>query len=73
MAPAQHLGATGGSDRADTRNNRACIDFKLHDFSTDVDATMKIRTGYSIAFDTPGPTPMVLMLNVHPDRAGDLI
>ncbi|AWB25651.1 transglutaminase family protein [Methylobacterium currus] len=34
---------------------------------------MKIRTGYSIAFDTPGPTPMVLMLNVHPDRAGDLI
>ncbi|KMO42332.1 transglutaminase [Methylobacterium variabile] len=34
---------------------------------------MKIRTGYSIAFDTPGPTPMVLMLNVHPSRAGDLI
>ncbi|MGE7418810.1 transglutaminase-like domain-containing protein, partial [Methylobacterium tarhaniae] len=34
---------------------------------------MKIRTGYSIAFDTPGPTPMVLMLTVHPDRAGDLI
>ncbi|GJD60819.1 transglutaminase-like domain-containing protein [Methylobacterium frigidaeris] len=34
---------------------------------------MKIRTGYSIAFETPGPTSMVLMLNVHPDRAGDLI
>ncbi|GJD52446.1 hypothetical protein OPKNFCMD_5211 [Methylobacterium crusticola] len=34
---------------------------------------MKIRTGYSIAFDTPGPTPMVLMLSVHPSRAADLL
>jgi len=34
---------------------------------------MLIRTGFSLAFDTFGPTPMNLLLNVHPDRAGDLV
>ncbi|MGY2050697.1 transglutaminase-like domain-containing protein [Methylobacterium sp. JK268] len=34
---------------------------------------MKIRTGYSIAFDTVAPTPMVLMLSVHPSRVDDLL
>ncbi|MEH3146568.1 MAG: transglutaminase family protein [Methylobacterium frigidaeris] len=34
---------------------------------------MKIRTGFDIAFDTPGPTPMVLMLTTHPSRAGDIL
>ncbi|MBY0298893.1 MAG: transglutaminase family protein [Methylobacterium sp.] len=34
---------------------------------------MKIRTGYTIAFDTPAPTPMVLKLSVHPSRAADLL
>ncbi len=34
---------------------------------------MQIRTGFAIAFDTPGPTPMNLLLNVHPDRQGDLL
>src|SRR5439155_1256722 len=28
--------------------------------------------GYEIAFEMPAPTPMVLMLYVHPERAGDL-
>jgi transglutaminase-like putative cysteine protease len=34
---------------------------------------MKIRVGYEIVFDCPNPTPMILQLNVHPSRAGDLI
>src|SRR4249919_1399725 len=34
---------------------------------------MKIRTGYNISFNTPAPTPMTLMLSVHPSRAPDLL
>lgn len=34
---------------------------------------MLIRIGYDIAFSLPQPTPMVLMLNVRPERAGDLL
>jgi transglutaminase-like putative cysteine protease len=33
---------------------------------------MQIRLGYEIAFQVPQPTPMVLMLNVRPERAMDL-
>jgi transglutaminase-like putative cysteine protease len=33
---------------------------------------MLIRTGYDIAFDTPAPTPIVLLVSIHPDRAGSL-
>ena len=34
---------------------------------------MKIRIGFDVTFECAGPTPMVLMLNVHPSRAGDLL
>src|ERR671912_2484227 len=34
---------------------------------------MKIHAGYRIAFEFPQPTPMLLMLNVHPSRVPDLI
>ena len=34
---------------------------------------MKIRAGYDIAFTMPQPTPMILMLTVHPSRAKDLL
>ncbi len=34
---------------------------------------MKIRIGYEIAYDCPQPTFMILMLNVHYSRSGDLI
>ena len=34
---------------------------------------MKIRVGCDITFTCAAPTPMVLMLNVHPSRAGDLL
>lgn len=34
---------------------------------------MKIRTGYSIGYETFGSTPMTLMLSVHPSRVGDLL
>jgi transglutaminase-like putative cysteine protease len=34
---------------------------------------MKIRVGFDFAYEFVAPTPMVLMLNVHPSRANDLI
>ena len=35
--------------------------------------TMQIRVGYELIFDCPQPTPMVLMLNIHHTRAGDIV
>ena len=34
---------------------------------------MEIRLGYELIFEFPQPTPLVLMLDVHPSRADDLI
>ncbi len=34
---------------------------------------MKIRAGYQITYECPNPTPMILMLSVHPSRAADLV
>lgn len=34
---------------------------------------MKIRCGFDIAFECPQPTPMILMLSVHPSRLDDLL
>jgi hypothetical protein len=34
---------------------------------------MKIRAGYDIAFTMPQPTPMILMLSIHPSRINDLV
>jgi transglutaminase-like putative cysteine protease len=34
---------------------------------------MRIRAGYDIAFTVTQPTPMILMLTVHPSRAKDLL
>ena len=34
---------------------------------------MKIRVGYELTYDCPQPTPMVLMLNIHHTRVGDLV
>jgi transglutaminase-like putative cysteine protease len=34
---------------------------------------MKIRIGYEIAYDCPKPTPMLLVLSVHPSRQADLL
>jgi transglutaminase-like putative cysteine protease len=33
---------------------------------------MRIRLGYDIAYQCPQPTPMMLLLRVHPSRANDL-
>ena len=33
---------------------------------------MLIRAGYDIAFNSPAPTPLLLMLNLHPSRLDDL-
>ncbi|HEX4197889.1 MAG TPA: transglutaminase family protein [Caulobacteraceae bacterium] len=33
---------------------------------------MRIHTGFEITYDCPAPTPMLLMLSVHPSRRGDL-
>jgi transglutaminase-like putative cysteine protease len=32
---------------------------------------MEIRAGFDIAFDIPRPTPMILMLTIHPSRLAD--
>lgn len=34
---------------------------------------MKIRAGFTLGYDCPQPTPMLLVLKVHPSRRGDLI
>ncbi|OJU09275.1 MAG: transglutaminase [Caulobacterales bacterium 68-7] len=34
---------------------------------------MKIRAGYRITFDSVAPTPINLLLSVHPERRGDLL
>jgi transglutaminase-like putative cysteine protease len=33
---------------------------------------MRIRAGYEISYECPQPTPMILMLSVHPSRVPDL-
>jgi transglutaminase-like putative cysteine protease len=33
---------------------------------------MRIRAGYEITYECPAPTPMLLMLNVRPERLSDL-
>jgi len=34
---------------------------------------MEIRVGYELIYDCPQPTPMLLVLNVHPSRAADIV
>jgi transglutaminase-like putative cysteine protease len=34
---------------------------------------MLIKIGYDLVFEFPAPTPAILMLNVHPSRAADLV
>src|SRR5579872_6114540 len=34
---------------------------------------VKVRVGYEIAYDCPKPTPMLLVLSVHPSRQSDLL
>lgn len=34
---------------------------------------MKIKAGFQIAYDCPKPTPMLLVLSVHPSRSPDLL
>lgn len=34
---------------------------------------MQIRVGFEMAYPCPQPTPMILVLNVHPSRAADLL
>jgi hypothetical protein len=34
---------------------------------------VKIRIGYEITYECPKPTPMLLVLSVHPSRQADLL
>src|ERR671912_43381 len=34
---------------------------------------MLIQVGYELLYECPQPTPMVLMLNIHHTRAGDIL
>ena len=33
---------------------------------------MRIRAGFEISYDCPAPSPMIMMLSVHPSRETDL-
>jgi transglutaminase-like putative cysteine protease len=35
--------------------------------------TMQIRVGYELVYGCPQPTPMILMLNIHPSRSMDIL
>lgn len=37
------------------------------------EAPLHIQVGYRLVFDLPQATPMVLMLSIHPSRAGDIL
>ena len=34
---------------------------------------MRIRAGFTLGYNCPQPTPMLLVLKVHPSRRGDLL
>lgn len=34
---------------------------------------MKIKAGYTLSYNSPRPTPMLLSLNIHPSRRADLL
>jgi hypothetical protein len=34
---------------------------------------MEIKVGFEIAYAAPQPTPMVIMLGIHPSRYSDLV
>ena len=34
---------------------------------------MQIKAGFKLSYDVPKPTPMLLTLNLHPSRRGDLL
>ena len=34
---------------------------------------MRIRAGYQLSYECPQPTPMILVLNIHPTRRVDLL
>ena len=34
---------------------------------------MKIKAGFTLGYDCPQPTPMLLVLKVHPSRQPDLL
>jgi len=35
--------------------------------------SLHLRVGYELIYDCPQPTPMMLMLNIHHSRAGDIV
>ena len=48
-----------------------CTGSRLHDDTRP--PTMLIKIGFDIAYTAPQPTPMVVMLSVHPSRVADLV
>ena len=49
------------------------IAFRLLHSVSRMEATLKIRAGYDIAFNCFQEVPMLLMLSVHPSRQQDLL
>ena len=44
-----------------------------HALPSTPDGTLLLRVGFEIAYDCPQPTPMILALNIHYSRSGDLV
>jgi hypothetical protein len=45
----------------------------VHPLPLTPDGTLLLRVGFEIAYDCPQPTPMILALNIHYSRSGDLV
>jgi transglutaminase-like putative cysteine protease len=57
-------------DRAGSRDRRAGARTAARFRSA---RSVKIRVGYEISYDCPKPTPMLLVLSVHPSRRADFL
>jgi transglutaminase-like putative cysteine protease len=71
MVLAWHAGTDRRSEyptAAESRRRFAGLDFLFEGLPH-----MRIDAGYEISFDCQQPTPMMLCVNVHPSRAGDLL
>ena len=64
--------ATGVSAIASWAWHRSCLISRQRCAPCRREECMQIRAGYEIAYDCPQPTPMLLMLSVHPSRMADL-
>jgi transglutaminase-like putative cysteine protease len=73
LGPGGAAGEAGGSQAAATERFAAARHWRDKAPIAKENATMQIRIGFDIAFECPQPTPMLMMLRVHPSLADRLI